>query len=143
MKININDTKFLDKENDIKHKDSLTIESEGIWEVSKRFPTKEDGVTPNNQFNIKLKLGNGELRGTTLSWGNVKLLVAAFGDESEKWVGKEVRAWKTKSEKAKLGYVFIYAPVDWDRDDTGEWIIPQMTSPGVDGEVIDVNDIPF
>lgn len=141
MKININDTKFLDKENDIKHKDIVTLVNEGVWEQSIKF--KKDDGTPSNQFNISIKLSNGEERGTVLNWTNVKLLVTAFGDESSKWVGKQVRAWKTKSEKAKLGFVYLYVPIDWDRDDTGEWIIPQLTSPGVDGEVIDTNDIPF
>lgn len=127
MKININDTKFLDKEADIKHKDIVTLLTEGVWEESVKF--KKDDGTPSNQFNIKLKLGNGEERSTILSWANVKLLVKAFGDETASWVDKEVRAWKTKSEKAKTGFVFVYVPTDWDRDDTGEWVIPESTYP--------------
>lgn len=122
MKITINDTKFLDKETEIKHKDIITLASEGSWEISKKF-TKDDG-TPSKQFEINVTLANGEERGTILSWANVKLLVQGFGDETASWVGKQVRAWKTKSEKAKLGYTYLYVPIDWERDDTGEWVIP-------------------
>jgi len=123
MKINIDDTKFLNNSTDVAHKDVLTIESEGKWQESARFK-KEDG-TPQNEFRINFKLDNGDVRNTTLNWTNVKLLVKAFGDETANWVGKEVRAWKTKSEKAKSGFTFIYVPTDWNRDDTGEWIVPE------------------
>lgn len=149
MKININDTKFLDRETEIKHKDIVTFISEGIWEDSTKYK-KEDG-TPSKQFNINLKLANGEIRSTILGWQNIKLLVQAFGDETSSWVNKEVRAWKTKSEKAKSGFIFLYVPTDWDRDDTGEWIIPESSQemPAID-EVIDypedetnLEDIPF
>lgn len=141
MKININNEKFLDKENDIKHKDIVLIASEGIWEDSARFK-KEDG-TPNKQFTINIRLKNEEIRSTTLSWTNVKLLVSAFGDETSSWVGKEVRAWKTKSEKAKIGFVYMYTPTDWDRDDTGEWIIPAKDEMEYPTDDINADDIDF
>ncbi len=148
MKISINDTKFLDRENDIKHKDIVTLLNEGVWEDSKKF-FKEDG-TPNKQFSVNIKLGNEETRNTVLNWSNIKLLVQAFGDETSKWVGKEVRAWKTKSEKAKSGFTFVFVPTEWDRDDTGEWIIPEGSQETKDelpieypeGET-DLTDIPF
>lgn len=120
MKININSTKFLDKATEVAHKDILTIASEGAWEVSTKF--KKDDGSPSNQFTINFVLSNMEERSTILSFANVKLLVQAFGDETESWVGKEVRAWRTKSEKAKLGYTYLYVPTSWERDDTGEWV---------------------
>jgi hypothetical protein len=123
MKIDISEHKFLDSKTDVLHKDIVKIESEGKWQESERFK-KEDG-TPVNEFRIDLKIKSGEVRNTTLNWTNVKILVKAFGDETTDWVGKELRAWKTKSEKAKAGFVFLYAPTDWERDDTGEWIIPE------------------
>jgi len=98
---------------------------------------RTDG-TPSKMFTLKLKLSNGEERGTTLNWTNVKLLVEAFGDDTLAWVGKEVRAWKTKSEKAKGGFTFLYVPTDWERDDTGEWIKSLSEEPTMDEE-----DIPF
>lgn len=119
MKININNTKFLNTTEDLKHKDTVTLVDGGRWEESTRFK-KKDG-TPSNSFKIKLKLINNEVREATLNWGNVKLLVKAFGDESENWVEKEVRAWKTKSEKAKTGFTFIFVPIDWTRNDMGVW----------------------
>lgn len=144
MKITINNTKFLDKETDIKHKDTLKIASEGAWEVSTKF--KKDDGTPSNQFTMNFTLANGEERSTILSFANVKLLVQAFGDETESWIGKEVRAWKTKSEKAKLGYTYLYVPVSWERDDTGEWITGDVadTQETPDTEdSISIDEIPF
>lgn len=143
MKIQINDTRYLDSATDIKHKDVVVIASEGKWEESQRFK-KEDG-TPQNEFRINLKLSNGEVRNTTLNWTNVKLLVSAFGDETVSWVGKEVRAWKTKSEKAKSGFVYLYVPTNWERDDTGEWIKPESVDERISPEDqhINIDDIPF
>jgi len=130
MKININNTKFLNTVEDLKHKDVVTLLNGGAWEESTRFK-KKDG-TPSNSFKINIKLGNGESREATLNWTNVKLLVKGFGDESDTWVGKEVRAWKTKSERAKAGFIFIFVPIDWTRDDIGEWKNEK-------GETIDVD----
>jgi len=122
-KLNLNQEKFLDKEKDIKHKDVVEFVSEGEWTESRRFK-REDG-TPVNQYNINIKLSNGEVRSITLAYSNLKLLGEAWGDETLTWIGKQVRAWKTKSDRAKTGYVFFYTPTSWDRDDTGEWVIPE------------------
>jgi len=134
--IKINDTKYLKKDTEMKHKDIVVIENEGQWEESDNYK-KADG-TPSNQFSILLRLSNGDIRSTILNWTNIKLLSQAFGNDSANWVGKEVRGWKTKSEKAKLGYSYIFVPTDWDRDDTGEWIIPQ-----VENQEINAEDLPF
>lgn len=155
MKININNTKFLDTSTDLKHKDIVTLVDGGMWEESTRFK-KKDG-TPSNSFKIKIKLTNGEVRSATLNWTNVKLLVKAFSDESDNWIDKEVRAWKTKSEKAKSGFTFIFVPIDWVRNDIGEWEDSKgekvdvdevkrevKKDDGLDGfDDIDPNDIPF
>lgn len=122
MKINIDDTRYL-KAEDIKHKDILVIDSEGKWQDSATFKN-EDGE-PSREFRVNLKLPNGEVRNTSLRSTNVRLLGQSLGDESADWIGKEVRAWKTKSEKAKSGFVYLFVPIDWERDDTGEWIKPQ------------------
>lgn len=117
----INLNKFI-KTDDVAHKDIVTIETEGAWEESERF-TKDDG-SPSNQFTIDLKLPNGEIRSATFNMAQLKLLAEAFGKNSADWVGKQVRAWKTVSAKAKAGFIYMYAPVDWTRDDTGEWVKP-------------------
>lgn len=122
-KINLNSNKFLDKEVDIKHKDIVTIATEGEWNQSTKY-TKDDG-TPSNQFEITITLANGENRDTIFSMANLKLLAKVFGEDTSSWVGQQVRAWKTKSEKAVTGFVYFYAPISWERDDTGEWVIPE------------------
>ena len=123
MKININSTRYLNTKEDIKHKDIVTLLDGGKWEESASF--KKDDGTPSSSFKITIRLANGEDRQATLNWTNVKLLVQAFGDESNTWIDKEVRAWKTKSEKAKAGFTYYFVPSDWTRDDIGEWIIPE------------------
>ena len=133
--IKVNDTKYLNKETEIKHKDIITLENEGVWEESETFK-KQDG-TPSNQFSILIRLSNGDVRGTIFNWTNIKLLTRAYGNDSANWVGKELRAWKTKSEKAKSGFTFIYVPTDWERDDTGEWIIPESYNE------VNPEDLPF
>lgn len=130
MKINLTNTRFLKRDEDVKHKDIVTIASEGKWGPSMNFK-KEDG-TPSSQFDISFTLANGENRTTNINGANVRLLGSAFGDETTNWIGKEVRAWKTKSEKAKGGFTFLYVPTDWSRDDTGEWIKPEGYTPVVE-----------
>src|SRR3990167_10006369 len=142
MKINIDDTKFIGAD-DVKHRDVVVIESEGIWQDSN---FKDEDGNPQKEFRIHFKLGNGETRSTTLRSSNVKLIGKSFGTETKDWIGKELRAFKTKNEKAKAGFVFLYVPTDWDRDDTGEWIIPETTdAKGLEypEENIDPKDIPF
>jgi len=106
----------------------------------------------------KIKLTNEEVREATLNWGNIKLLVNAFGDDTDTWIDKEVRAWKTKSEKAKTGFVFVFVPTDWTRNDMGVWedaegneinVEEVKTAPSGterdedDADDIDPKDIPF
>lgn len=140
MKITVNTTKFLDTKNDIKHKDIITFLDEGNWEESTKFK-KEDG-TPSNSFKIKIELSNMGARTATLNWTNLKLLVSAWGDDTKEWIGKTARAWKTKSEKAKAGFTFYFVPVDWDRDDTGEWIIPANYKNAKKEQEDEIKDIP-
>lgn len=140
MKININDDKFL-RSDDIKHKDVVTVATEGKWQESDAF--KDEDGNPSREFRIDFKLPNGEVRNTTLRSTNVKLVgkVKEFGDETANWIGKELRAWKTKSEKAKAGFVFLFVPTDWERDDTGEWLTGENKDVQIADNVED--EIPF
>ena len=140
-KINISDEKFLNSETDLKHKDIVTIATEGKWQDSDTF--KDDDGNPSREFRIDFKLSNGEVRNTTLRSTNVKLIGkdSRFGDDTLNWIGKELKAWKTKSEKAKAGYVFIFAPTDYERDETGEWVMPENKDVQI-GDSSDEN-IPF
>jgi hypothetical protein len=147
MKINM--SQFLDKEKEIAHKDIVAVVSEAGWVESKKWK-KEDGITPVSEFRVDIKLKNGDIRNTTLNWSNVKLLVEAWGDETKSWLNKELRAWKTKSEKAKSGFTYIYVPTNWERNDMGEWITngtakdpENQDTVQVEDEVINPKDIPF
>lgn len=142
-------SQFLDKEKEIAHKDIVAVVSEAGWVESKKWK-KEDGITPVSEFRVDIKLKNGDIRNTTLNWSNVKLLVEAWGDETKSWLNKELRAWKTKSEKAKSGFTYIYVPTNWERNDMGEWITngtakdpENQDTVQVEDEVINPKDIPF
>jgi len=144
MKINLSDEKYLNSETDLKHKDVVVIATEGKWQASDTF--KDDEGNPSREFRIDFKLPNGEIRNTTLRSTNVKLIGKVIGDETANWIGKELRAWKTKSEKAKAGFVFLFVPTDWDRDDTGEWVVPDesnKTVPSLNDTVTSDSEIPF
>lgn len=144
-KINIDGGNYV-KEGEVKHKDVVTFANGGGWEDSNRF--KKDDGSPASVFKINIMLANEEVRTITLNWTNIKLLVTAFGETTEDWEGKKVRAWKTKSEKAKSGFIFMYVPTDWDRDDTGEWVKGEKPEDdGLDSfegvDEIPEGDIPF
>ena len=126
-----NGASFL-KEGDLKHKEEITILDAGKWTKSKKF-TKEDG-TPTEQFEITVRLPNGEDRTVTFSWTTLKNLAPVFGEDSEDWIGKKVRAWRTASTKAKSGFTWVFAPVEWIRDDMGVWC-------NADGEPLDFDSI--
>ncbi len=141
MKINIEDAKYL-KFEDLKHKDVVTVANEGVWQDSN---FKDENGELQSEFRISFKLANGEVKSTTLRSSNVKQIGRTFGVETKTWIGKELRAWKTKSEKAKAGYVFLFVPTDWERDDTGEWVIPENQDgyPTAESEGINHEDSPF
>lgn len=116
MKIIINSTKYFKADKDINHKDIVKITSEGKW---------VDGTyngNPSKSFKVNIQTVDGEVRETTFDFPTVKALVLEFGDMTESWIGKEIRGWKTATVNAKLGYKYVFRPIEWVRDETGAWV---------------------
>src|SRR3990167_4550849 len=71
MKINLSDEKFLNSETDLKHKDVVTIATEGKWQASDTF--KDDDGNPSREFRIDFKLLCVVF--LTSSLGSLKLII--------------------------------------------------------------------
>ncbi len=78
---------YLKTEN-IKQNDIITILNEGELVASSRF-TYNNGE-PRKDFILKVKHNDSECD-VRINATNKKVLVAAFGDESKDWIGKQVK----------------------------------------------------
>ncbi len=81
---------FAKKGVDLKNNDSITIANEG-----KKL---EGQFGPQDIFLIKLS--NGEEKNISVNQTSINGLVDAFGDDSVKWIGKEVKVWLIKQNVA-------------------------------------------
>jgi len=111
----------LKKNDTIKHKDVMTILDEGRHETVGKY--KKPGETE-DIFIMKVKTNAGE-ENMKINKPSLKCLCGAWGDETGDWVGKQIRLWKTPSQKDGE-YYFIATPVDWSRDDEMQWVIPEV-----------------
>lgn len=90
-------------------------------------------------FNIQCSTGekNQSFNQTTMN-----NLIDAFGDETEKWVGKEVRAWTLRVMiGGTLKNVVYFAHPEWVMDDEGKFENPNATK--IPKDNINPDDIPF
>lgn len=108
-------SKFLDKEA-IKHKSLLTITSEGYEREEDSFDKKSKVL---KQY-IGVKLENGDEGDLPLNNTSLKNIYKEFGTETKDWIGKQVRAWETKTNAGDM--YFILNTLNFIRDDRGEFI---------------------
>lgn len=66
----------------------VRIKSEGEWIVSTRF--KYADGNPQQQFVVEIE-ENGNRNRLTLNKGNRETLIKAFGNDTKKWINKEIR----------------------------------------------------
>jgi len=76
--------KFL-KVADCKTGDTIEFIDEGVWEESRSF--KNDDGTPKHQCQFQIKHG-GEEKTITLNKTNREALIAVWGRDTTKWIGK-------------------------------------------------------
>lgn len=94
-------------EADIKDQDILVIEDAGNLVQGKYSEQKAH----------KFKTRNGT-KLHALNQTSINNLVDAYGDESEEWVGKEVKAWVFKTPKeGKMSYTVYFAHPDAEFDE--------------------------
>jgi hypothetical protein len=88
------------------------------------------------QDNFKIKTRNGEKK-LALNQTTINILVEELGDESENWVGKQVKVLIVKKmiagEKATVPYLAVDG---WKIDEYGE---PVKILTGLDGEEVSLD----
>jgi len=125
---------FLKKETDFKEGSVLEIANEGK-EVPGNYGMQ-------NIFLVKAgdKEGNVAFNQTTING-----LIDAYGPDSVKWIGKQVKAVKVKANVAgKFIDVWYFSHPDAELTEDG-FILPVNRKPVSEGEIdeINVEDIPF
>ena len=98
MKINLDDTKFLGKD-DVQHKSVLMIQSEGVWQDSN---FKDEDGNPQKEFRIHFQLGNGETRSTSLRSSNVSYLVQSLETKQKSGLVKKLELGKQRVKRPSL-----------------------------------------
>lgn len=105
---------------DIRDGDTLTILDAGTMNPSK-FSDKDDTV-------FKIETHNGE-KNMTFNRSSVNNLIAAYGDESESWKDKRVKAWVVKmSVGGSLKNVAFLAHPDWEMQEDGSFKNPNASA---------------
>jgi len=133
---------WLDKEKEVRTGDTVTIANAG--EIVDSQYTYDDG-TPKKQHLFKIKLANGEERNVTLNRSTLDILIDELGDETEHWVGKEVKVFTHKTVIGGNKVVILYlATDDWTLDDFGEMTKKEVATSGIEHKDSTANDeIPF
>lgn len=97
-------------EPDIQNGDKVTILNAGAIEPGQY----------GDQYYFKIKTRNGDKK-TAFNQSTINVLVEAFGDESENWIGKEVKVLITKTVIGGRKVMPAYFVTDeWYLDDFGD-----------------------
>jgi hypothetical protein len=119
--------KFAKKGTDVMNGDIVTIKSEGEWIEGQFGP----------QLVVKIEK-NGEEYNVNFNQKTINILHDEFGDDTAKWIDKEViiRGKKDTIANKKVEIHYFVTP-EWNFDDYGELI------KGIQTEEVSVGDIPF
>jgi hypothetical protein len=121
--------KFIDKKT-LKEGELITIASEGK-EIEGQF-----GV----QHIFAVKLANGDEGNIAFNQKSINNCIDAFGTDSVKWIGKEVKVWKLRvMVSGKLQWVVYLSSPDAEMTDDGEFVL-KGSEPT---EIISEEDVPF
>jgi hypothetical protein len=118
-------------EADLKGGDIITILDAGV---------EEEGQY-GKQFNFKIKTRNGEKK-FNFNQKTQNVLIEEFGDDSEKWIGKNVKVILKKDTIAGKKVEIAYLVVDgWKLDEYGDLVKEGQTKDTTN--TISPEDIPF
>jgi len=113
-------------EADIKNGDKITILNEGVDEVNQ---------WGNTVYNFKVKTRNGDKK-LGFNQKSINVLIESFGDDTTKWIGKDVNVILHKTIIGGERKVVAYIVTDgWSLDEYGDLV--------KEGVSEDVEDIPF
>src|SRR3990167_7997748 len=104
------------KSDEIKRGDRITILNEGEWvDSTKFFVTDSEGnqvqdesgnPIPKPNFEVKIKLPNGKEGKINMNKTSRDLICQIYGEETNKWVGKEIIAYPTLTPNKKRMIMF-------------------------------------
>lgn len=115
---------------DIKNGDIVTILDSGTIEMG-QF---------GEQSNFKIKTRNGEKK-IALNQRTLNVLIEDFGDETEKWVGEDVKVLLKKDVIAGKKVIIPYLITEgWSIDEYGELV--KDGSVQIDADNVNQDDIP-
>lgn len=123
--------------------DIVKITDEGKYAELKTKDGKSKEVM---KFNLELK--SGEVKEYTMNNTTAKNMVRAYGEETKKWIKKELKAWVVQQMSfGEMIDVLILSPKDWKKptEGTKEEDIPVIEDGEMSPEEIteDISNIPF
>ena len=109
MKIEIK-SDYIKVNEDVKHGDIVQLQNEGEYRTIKiRGETRET-------LQFKILLSNGEEKKYTMNKTTQRNLIQGFGDDSKKWIGKDLKVWvRTQEAFGEEIDVLILTPLDWEK----------------------------
>ena len=120
-------------EADIKNGDTIKIMDAGNLEVG-QF---------GEQHNFRVKTRNGEKK-MPFNQKTINVLFEEFGDETESWVGKDVKVIMKKDTIAGKRVEIVYLVVgNWELDEYGDLNKPSTGIKKDESDEIDISDVPF
>lgn len=118
-------------EADVKNGDTVKILDGGTVEANNNYPGEST--------NFKIKTKNGEKK-VGFNQKTTNILIEEFGDETEEWIGKEVKVLIHKTIIAGNKRNVLYLVTEgWSLDEYGELVKEGSDSKNDD----DMSDIPF
>jgi hypothetical protein len=122
---------FVKKGIEIKDGDIITINDEGKA-VEGNYGT---------QRIFQILLPDGEtVRDFNLNQTSINNMIDAFGEDSNKWIGKEVKVWAILSNvQGKMIKVYYVSSPNAELDEGGEFVLTEKE----DIPTINEDDIPF
>ena len=128
---------FAKKGEDVKDGDIVTVLNEGEW-IEGQF---------GQQFVVKVQTRNGE-KNVNFNQTSINILHDEFGDDTAKWIGREVLIRVKKDTVAgKKVDIYYFVTPDWEFDEYRELVRTTQKSEVVDPnypqEDIKPEDIPF
>jgi len=79
---------------EVKQGDMITFKDEGHWQENTKYPYPDGN--PRMDFVIKVEV-NGEEKSMRLNKTNRDLVMAAYGPDTAKWIGKSAKITKVKA----------------------------------------------
>ena len=106
---------------DFKDQDVLAIVTSGD-EIESEFNGK-----PRKQMIFKVRIPAGVEKNLAFNQTSMNNLIDAYGDDTDEWVGKNIKAWVVKAMiGGELKTIPYLAAPDWEMDEKGHFYGPSI-----------------